>query len=145
VEATVQTLLEAVDKKPPDRIGPCDLQKLISSLKLIKSCGFDGIPNECIRYIPRRPLVHLAHLFNHCLWLSHFPKSWKEAKYITLPKPVKDPKFPKNLRPISLLSTTAKLFQKVFLKVSKSILMKETCLMQANLVSVHVTARHYNA
>jgi hypothetical protein len=61
-------------------------------------------------------LVHLTHLFNHCFTLSPFPDSWKEAKIISLPKPGKDPKFPKNLRPISLLSTTGKLFEKVILK-----------------------------
>jgi hypothetical protein len=83
---------------------------------LRKSCGIDGIPNKCLRRLPRRPLVHLTHLFNHCLRLSHFPKSWKEAKIITLPKPDKGPKFLQNLRPISLLSTTGKLFEKVILK-----------------------------
>jgi hypothetical protein len=44
-EATVQVLLEAVDNKPPKRIRPRDLQKLINSLKFRKSCGIDGIPN----------------------------------------------------------------------------------------------------
>jgi hypothetical protein len=34
-----------------------------------------------------------------------------------LPKPGKDPKFPKNVHPISLLSTTGKLFEKVILKI----------------------------
>jgi hypothetical protein len=56
-------------------------------------------------------------LFNHCFRLSHFPKSMKKAKFITLPKPGKDPTFPQNLRPISLLSTTGQLFEKVVLNI----------------------------
>jgi hypothetical protein len=36
---------------------------------------------------------------------------------ITLPKPSKDPKFPQNLRSLSLLSTIGKLFEKVILKI----------------------------
>jgi hypothetical protein len=88
VEAKVQALLETVDKNTLQRIRPCDIQKLIKSLKLRKACGTDGIPNECLRHLPRRPLVHLTHLFNHCLRLSHLPNPWKEAKIITLPKPV---------------------------------------------------------
>jgi hypothetical protein len=61
----------------------------------------------------------LTHLFNQCRRLVHFPKPWKEAKVITLPKPGKDPKFPPNLRPISLLSTTGKLFEKVILQIDQ--------------------------
>jgi hypothetical protein len=110
VEAGVQALLEAVESDPPERIRPCDLQKLLHSLKLKKACGIDDIPNECLRHLPRRPLVHLRHLINHCIWLSHFSTSWKEAKVVALPKPGKDPKFPQNLRPISLLPSTGKVF-----------------------------------
>jgi hypothetical protein len=83
----------------------------------LKYCGINGIFTECLRHLPRRPLVHLTHLFNHCLLLSHFPNPWEEAKVITLQKPGKDPKFLQNLRPISLLSTTRKLFEKVILKL----------------------------
>jgi hypothetical protein len=117
VEARVQALLEAVDNNPCERIRPCDLYKLIYSLKLRKTCGIDGILNECLRHLPRRPMVQLIYLFNHCIWLSHFPKPWKEAKVITLPKPSTDPNFPQNLHSISLLSTTGKLFEKVILKI----------------------------
>jgi hypothetical protein len=53
VEARVQAELEDVDNSLPQRIRPCDFQKLINSLKLRKSCGIDGIPNECLRHLPR--------------------------------------------------------------------------------------------
>jgi hypothetical protein len=65
VEAGFQALLEAVDSNPPERIRPCDLWKLLNSLKLKKACVIDGIPNECLRHLPKRPLVHLTHLINH--------------------------------------------------------------------------------
>jgi hypothetical protein len=48
---------------------------------------------------------------------SHFLTPWKDTKSITLPKPGKNPTFPQNLLPISLLPTTGKLFEKVILKV----------------------------
>jgi hypothetical protein len=38
---------------------------------------------------------------------------------IALPKPGKDPKFPQNLRPISLLPSTGKVFEKVILEIVK--------------------------
>jgi hypothetical protein len=58
VEASVQTLHEPVDSKTPQRIRPRVLQKLINFSKLRKACGIDGIPNECLRHLPRRPLIH---------------------------------------------------------------------------------------
>jgi hypothetical protein len=74
---------------------PCDFSIEIESLRLRKAYGFDGIPNEYLRHLSRKPLVHLTHLFNHCMRLGQFPATWKDAKIITLPKPGKYPKFPK--------------------------------------------------
>jgi hypothetical protein len=42
---------------------------------------------------------------------------WKEAKVVALPKPGKDPKFPQNLRRISLLSKTGKVFENAILEI----------------------------
>jgi hypothetical protein len=89
----VQALLAPVDNNPMGKVRPCDIHKLVNTLKMRKACGLGGIPNECLRHFPRSPLVYLAHLFNYCLWLSHFPKPWKEAIVITILKPNKDAEF----------------------------------------------------
>jgi hypothetical protein len=52
-------------------------------------------------------------MFSAIVFSTHL----EEASVVTLPKPGKDPKFPQNLRPICLLSTTDKIFEKVIQKV----------------------------
>jgi hypothetical protein len=109
VEAQVEALLAIINEDVTVNSWPYDVSKQIQSLKLWMACGFDGIPNECFRHLLRRPLVHLLHLFKHCLQLGDFPAPWKEVKIITLPKTGKDRKFVQNLHPISLLSTMGEL------------------------------------
>jgi hypothetical protein len=68
---------------------------------------------------PFKKTTGSLNLINHCIQLSHFPTSWKEAKVVALPKPGKDRKFPKNLHPISVLPSTGKVFEKVILEIVK--------------------------
>jgi hypothetical protein len=105
---------------------------------LKKTRGSDGFPNECLTQFPRRPLVHLIHLIIHCIRLSHFLTSWKEAKVVALPKPGKDPKFPQNLLRICRLPSTGKVFESYFGHCPK-MSEEETCLMQISLASVRVS------
>jgi hypothetical protein len=58
---------------------------------------------------------------------------------VALPKPGKDPKFPQNLRPISLLSSTGKVFEKVILEIVKRHI-EERNLLNASQFGFH--ARH---
>jgi hypothetical protein len=74
VETRVQALLASVDDTSLGEVRPCDILKLVNSLKLRKACGLDSIPNKCLGHLPRRPLVRLTHLFNHFLQLANFPK-----------------------------------------------------------------------
>jgi hypothetical protein len=71
VEAAVQALHETVYNSPPIRIRSCDLQELI------KACGTDDIPNECLRHLPKRPLVHLTQSLPSAIAL---PKSLEGIK-----------------------------------------------------------------
>jgi hypothetical protein len=82
VEAKIETLLETEDNTTLERIRPCDVQNSRKSLKIRKICGIAGITNECLRHLPRIPLVHQTHLFNHCFRLLYFPTSSKEEKLI---------------------------------------------------------------
>jgi hypothetical protein len=77
VETIAQVILE-ID--PLEKIKPCDLKKLIETQKLKKACGFDGISNECLRHLPRRPLVYLTHLFNHCFGCLTFQVLGRKQK-----------------------------------------------------------------
>ncbi|GFW43420.1 RNA-directed DNA polymerase from mobile element jockey [Trichonephila clavipes] len=47
---------------------------------------------------------------------GNFPPAWKHAIITLLPKPGKDAKFATNYRPISLLYTIGKIFEKIILK-----------------------------
>ena len=66
-----------------------------------------------LRNLSRNALKHLTQLFNHLLRLGHFPTIWKSAKVIPIPKPDKPHTDRNSYRPISLLSTLGKLFERI--------------------------------
>jgi hypothetical protein len=104
--------------KDPALATTCTLAevgKLVEKLKDKKAPGQDGISNKLIKMLPSRTANRLVEIFNTSLKLNYFPKAWKEAKVILFPKAGKDLKKPENHRPISLLSTLAKLFEKIIL------------------------------
>jgi hypothetical protein len=55
-------------------------------------------------------------IFNSCLKLCSFPKKWRHATVIPIPKPGRDHSDPSNYRPISLLSSISKILERVILK-----------------------------
>jgi hypothetical protein len=52
---------------------------------------------------------------NAALLAQYFPPVWKHARVISILKPGKDPSLPSLYRPISLLDTIGKLFEKILL------------------------------
>jgi hypothetical protein len=87
VEIRVEALLASVEVTPLGKVRPCEVHKLVNSLKLRKVCGLDDIPNECLRHLPRRPLVHLTHLFNHCFLAAQFSKILERSKIYNVTEP----------------------------------------------------------
>ena len=92
-----------------------ELEKGIASLKPGKAIGLDDISTEQILNFDPAAKEWLLQLYNYCLATHKLPKVWKKAHVMALLKPEKDPSVPKNYRPISLLSHTYKLFERLLL------------------------------
>ena len=93
-----------------------EVRKVIKSLKHNKAPGHDGVTNSMVKQLPCHFVNHLVVIFNSALRLQHFPDTWKKANVVTIPKQGKDPKTPQNRRPISLLSSLGKIYERILLK-----------------------------
>ena len=95
---------------------PAEVKSIIKSLKTSKSPGIDNINNMLLKNGSRNLVIILSYLFNACFNLSYFPKAWKHALVVPVPKPNKDSTNPMNYRPISLLCSISKIFERIILK-----------------------------
>ncbi|GFT78235.1 probable RNA-directed DNA polymerase from transposon X-element [Trichonephila clavipes] len=100
----------------PPLTSPIKVRGIIKRLQNRKAAGPDHIPNIALKYLTLNAITHLTKIYNQCLIKNHFPTQWKQANVVMLPKPNQDHKFSQNYRPISLLSTTAKVFERIILK-----------------------------
>jgi hypothetical protein len=98
--------------KPIKCVSPSEILGYIKMLKNKKSPGHDGIPNLVLKNLPRKGIAFLASLFNTCLKISYFPSTWKHSIVIVIHKPGKPSSQVNSYRPISLLPTLSKLFEK---------------------------------
>lgn len=113
VTAEVQSLLMTPVDDTPKLTSPTELTKFIKRLPSHKAPGHDDIQYELLKQLPRNSIIHLTQIFNRILILQYYPAKWKHSKLLTIPKPGKDHTQPSNYRPISLLPTISKLFEKL--------------------------------
>jgi len=95
----------------PKLTNPVEVQEAIRGLKVGKAPGPNGIPNRALKHLSQRAVL----IFNAILVTHHFPTVWKHAQVISILKPGKDPTLPSSYRPVSLLDTIGKLFEKILL------------------------------
>jgi len=101
-------------------INPKQVLDIINKLPNGKSPGFDSISNTALKNLPNNIITQIAHIFTACLRISYFPKIWKKATIVMIPKPGKNHSIPGNHRPISLLSTISKVFEKIILRTLRT-------------------------
>uniref|UniRef100_A0A2A4J820 Uncharacterized protein n=1 Tax=Heliothis virescens TaxID=7102 RepID=A0A2A4J820_HELVI len=100
----------------PIYFSPCAVRRAILRTKVKKAPGADGITNTALRHLPHRTVAALARLYTGILRTGTFPGSWKEGRVIMLPKAQKNVLKPESYRPITLLPTISKVFEKLLLR-----------------------------
>jgi len=94
---------------------PEEVRLTIRNLKSKSAPGLDCISNQALKHCNKNVLLHLCRILNGCTRLEYFPDCWKNAAVIMIPKPGKNPLLPESYRPISLLNTLSKVYERLLL------------------------------
>jgi len=89
-----------------------ELCKVVKTLKNNKATGCDKICNEQIKYGGHPLLLKLLNLYNEILYTQQIPKEWSKSDIILIFKSGDRNKID-NYRPITLNTTTGKIFSKL--------------------------------
>lgn len=93
--------------------SPSDVLAAASKLPNGKAPGPDGIPNEVLKVAVSMHPGHFATVFNACVSCSFYPPQWKTANLVLIRKPGKPLDNPSAYRPLCMLDSTGKLFEKL--------------------------------
>jgi len=99
---------------PSKHTSPNKVKFLIQKLTVGKAPGYDLITITILKKLPAKTLI--TYIFNSMFRLSYFLLTWKLSTIILIPKSNKPKNLVTSYRPISLLPTLAKLFEKLILK-----------------------------
>ena len=106
---------------------PNEIQSLINNCSNTSSTGDDGIPNNLLKKISANIISPLTHIINLSLNLGQFPSIFKVSKITPVFKNGCETDS-NNYRPISLLSSISKLFEKIVYNRLSGFLEKENIL-----------------
>jgi ribonuclease HI len=90
-----------------------ELENAIKKLKKETSPGNDGITNEMLQHLGEATKKKLLNIFNKSWKTGQIPEIWKHAVICPIYKSGKQKTDPKSYRPISLLSCTGKLMERI--------------------------------
>lgn len=135
LESIFQPVLRQTEKEniiPVDSEEDCTIElvrtpkevkkEIDTNINVKKAPGYDRIIGKILKELPRKAIVKLTYLINAAFRLKYVPRQWKIAEVIMIPKPGKSPEDVASYRPISLLPTISKLFEKLLLKRLKPII-----------------------
>lgn len=123
VQREMQHILQYRSVREVPFVTPMEIYKILKQSPCNRAPGPDGIPYAALKNLPRNVITFITKLFNSIIKFEYFPKCWTKAYIISFAKPGKDSRYPHNRRPISLLNTMSKLFEKIILCRIKQIIL----------------------
>lgn len=126
ISQSQQSVSDPSETPPPIPLSPVDensslndiqvtkeeVYKLLAAVDTSKSPGADGVPSKVLKLAALELAPSLTFIFNWSLSSSVLPEEWKEATITPLHKKASRTN-PSNYRPISLLSVTSKLLERI--------------------------------
>lgn len=88
----------------------------VSTLSNGKAPGLDGIHNEVLKAVVKANHQRFLQVYNQCITESVYPREWKKGKLVLIPKPSKPSEAPSSYRPLCMINTTGKLFEKIIVR-----------------------------
>jgi len=92
-------------------ITEAEVRQHLNKVDVHKAIGPDKVSPHTLHKCARQLAAPLASLFQTCLRYSKWPNIWKKANIVAVHKKSKSD--PNNYRPISLLSSVGKIFEKI--------------------------------
>lgn len=127
---------------PTFDFSPISAEQITSALSTCSSncLGTDGISPHMIQLSLPLIVPHLLSLFNSSLATGHFPSNWKHAIIVPLAK-TPSPQSPSDTRPIALLCSLSKIFERIVHKQLFSYLLQHNFLdpRQSGFTPLHST------
>lgn len=93
-------------------ITPNDLKDMTKVRNPKKTPGLDNISNFSLQKLSSIFFIKLAILFNHAYNVGYFPEVWRHAIVCPIPKAGKPAELPTSFRPISLLTSISKMYER---------------------------------
>ena len=115
--------------------------KLLLKANAAKATGLDHISNKVLKLAGPVIYLHLTDLFNLSIKSNVFPTDWKVARVSPIFKMAGERNDPNNYRPISVLSTVARIFERLIYEQLFSYLNRHNLLnqRQSGFRSLHST------
>jgi hypothetical protein len=112
VDEAMRAYKYALLRSEPTLTNPSEDLKALKRLMVGKAPGTNGIPSRLLRHLPKHAITFLTKVFNAVLHRHYFPATWEHPCMISILQLGKYLTLPSSYKPVSLLDTVGKLFER---------------------------------